>query len=266
VHPRRLIVRTFDLGGDKQPGGMKFPHEANPFLGWRAIRVSLDRPAMFRTQLRAILRASVEGNVQLMFPMISGVAELRRALTELDKVKAELDAEGVAWNRELKTGIMIEVPSAVLVADQLATMVDFFSIGTNDLTQYTLAVDRNNHTVAHLYQGLHPAVLRGIRMTVEAARRAGIWVGLCGELASDPAALMVLLGLGLDELSLSPVLVPEIKLLVRSLRMEDCRTFTQRVLAMSDADEIHAACDEALRAQFGDLPLWRPGAPRGDNR
>ena len=266
VHPRRVIIRTFDLGGDKQPGGMVFPVEANPFLGWRAIRVSLDRPKMFRTQLRAILRASVEGNVQLMFPMISGVAELRRALEALEQVKEELDAEQVPWNRALKTGIMIEVPSAVLVADQLAGMVDFFSIGTNDLTQYTLAVDRNNHHVAHLYQSLHPAVLRGIRMTVEAARRAGIWVGLCGELAGDPVALPLLLGLGLDELSVSPVVLPEIKMLVRALHMEECRTFTDRVMEMCDAGEIQAACDTALRAQFGDLPLWRPAMPRGDNR
>ncbi|MDP2359749.1 MAG: phosphoenolpyruvate--protein phosphotransferase [bacterium] len=266
VHPQRVIIRTFDLGGDKQPGGMQFPREANPFLGWRAIRVSLDRPRMFRTQLRAILRASVEGNVQLMFPMISGREELRRALAVLAQVKAELDAEGLPWNREMKTGIMIEVPSAVLVADQLASLVDFFSIGTNDLTQYTLAVDRNNHNVAHLYRSMHPAVLRGIRMTVEAARRAGIWVGCCGELAGDPAALMLLLGLGLDELSVSPVILPEIKLLVRSLRLEDCRTFTDRVMGLGDADEIQAACDEALRAQFGDLPLWRPAAPKGDNR
>ncbi|MFA7330569.1 MAG: phosphoenolpyruvate--protein phosphotransferase [Candidatus Delongbacteria bacterium] len=265
VHPRRVIIRTFDLGGDKQPGGMQFPHEANPFLGWRAIRVSLDRPAMFRTQLRAILRASVEGNVQLMFPMVSGVVELRRALDFLETVKAELDAEKIPWNRELKTGIMVEVPSAVLVADELARLVDFFSIGTNDLTQYTLAVDRNNHTVAHLYRSLHPAVLRSIRLTVEAARRAGIWVGLCGELAGDPAALMLLLGLGLDELSVSPVLLPEIKLLVRALRMEDCRTFTDRVMSLGDADSIQAACDEVLRGQFGDLPLWRPAAPQGDN-
>jgi len=266
VHPCRVIIRTFDLGGDKQPAGMQFPREANPFLGWRAIRVSLDRPRMFRTQLRAILRASVEGNVQLMFPMVSGVAELRRALAVLDQVKGELDAEGVPWNRDMKTGIMVEIPAAVLVADRLAAMVDFFSIGTNDLTQYTLAVDRNNHTVAHLYRSLHPAVLRSIRLTVEAARRAGIWVGLCGEMASDPAALMLLLGLGLDELSVSPVVLPEIKLLVRSLRLEDCRAFTGRVMAMCDADEIQDACDTALRAQFGDLPLWRPAAPRGDNR
>lgn len=265
VHPRRVIIRTFDLGGDKQPGGMQFPHEANPFLGWRAIRVSLDRPAMFRTQLRAILRASVEGNLQLMFPMVSGVVELRRALEILADVKAELDKEGVLWNRETKTGIMIEVPSAVLVADELAQLVDFFSIGTNDLTQYTLAVDRNNHTVAHLYRSLHPAVLRSIRLTVEAARRAGIWVGLCGEMAGDPAALMLLLGLGLDELSVSPVLLPEIKLLVRALRMEDCRTFADRVMRLGDADSVQAACDEALREQFGDLPLWRPAAPQGDN-
>lgn len=258
VAPGRLIVRTFDLGGDKQPAGMNFPKEANPFLGWRAIRVSLDRPKMFRSQLRAVLRASVEGNVQLMFPMISGVDQLERALAVLEEVKAELRAEGHAFNEELKTGIMVEVPSAVLVADELAKRVDFFSIGTNDLTMYMLAVDRNNPTVAGLYQSMHPAVLRSIRTTVEAGRRAGIWTGLCGELAGDPAATMLLLGLGLDELSVSPVILPEIKLLVRSLKIDACRAFAETALAQCDAARIQTLCNDALREAMGDTPLWRP--------
>lgn len=258
VAPGRLIVRTFDLGGDKQPAGMAFPKEANPFLGWRAIRVSLDRPKMFRCQLRAVLRASVEGNVQLMFPMISGVEQLERALAVLEDVKAELRAEGVPFNEQLKTGIMVEVPSAVLVADELAKRADFFSIGTNDLTMYTLAVDRNNPKVAGLYQSMHPAVLRSIRTTVEAGRRAGIWTGLCGELAGDPAATMLLLGLGLDELSVSPVILPEIKLLVRSLKIEDCRAFAEDALTHCDASQIQALCSEALLEAMGDAPLWRP--------
>jgi phosphoenolpyruvate-protein phosphotransferase (PTS system enzyme I) len=263
VAPGRLIVRTFDLGGDKQPAGMQFPKEANPFLGWRAIRVSLDRPRLFRTQLRAVLRASVEGNLQLMFPMIGGLVQLKRAKAVLEEVKAELRAEGQPFNEQLKVGIMVEVPSAVLVAEELARQVDFFSIGTNDLTMYTLAVDRNNPIVAPLYQSLHPAVLRSIRMTVEAGRRAGIWTGLCGELAGDPAATMLLLGLGLDELSVSPIVLPEIKLLVRSLRLSDCRAFAEQALALCEADRIHALCNEALKRAAGDLPLWRPAQTEG---
>jgi phosphoenolpyruvate-protein phosphotransferase (PTS system enzyme I) len=262
VGDERLIIRTFDLGGDKQPGGMQFPVEANPFLGWRAIRVSLSRLRMFRTQLRAILRASVEGNVQLMFPMISGVVELRKALVILEEVRQELRDKDIPFNEKMKVGIMIEVPSAVIVAPELARMVDFFSIGTNDLTQYTLAVDRNNITVQELYQSLHPAILRSIAATVKAARDANIWVGLCGELAADPAATVLLLGLGLDELSLSPVMLPEIKFLVRSLSMKKCQEFTQKVLSMCDADEIQDACDGLLKERFGHLPLWRPKAPK----
>lgn len=268
VTPQRLIIRTFDLGGDKQPGGMQFPEETNPFLGWRAIRVSLDRQRMFKSQLRAILRASTEGNVQVMFPMISGANELQQALDVVNQVKAELRTEKIPFNEDIKTGIMIEVPSAVLMADKLAGMVDFFSIGTNDLTMYTLAVDRNNNAVADLYQSMHPAVLRSIEQTIRAARDQGKWVGLCGELASDPAATMVLLGMGLDELSVSPVMLPEIKLLIRSLTMKECRAFAREVLAMCDADAIQQACNAKLQELFGDLPLWRPFVPatRGGKR
>ncbi len=260
VSPKRLIIRTFDLGGDKQPGGMVFPRETNPFLGWRAIRVSLDRPRMFKTQLRAILRASLDNNVQLMFPMISGMTELEQALDQLDQVKQELREEKIEFNEKIKVGIMIEVPSAVIMSDRLAERVDFFSIGTNDLTMYTLAVDRNNNAVSNRYQSLHPAVLRSIAQTVEAGQKAGKWVGLCGELASDPAATMLLLGMGLDELSVSPVMLPEIKLLIRSLKISECRAFATKILALCNAEEIERKCDRALKKHFGDLPLWRPAS------
>jgi len=266
VKPGRVIIRTFDLGGDKQPRGMVFPPEANPFLGWRAIRVSLDRPKLFRTQLRAILRASVEGNVQVMFPMISGLTQLEEALKVVEDVKAELRRENVPFNEQIPCGIMVEVPSAVIVARELARRVDFFSIGTNDLTQYLLAVDRNNATVAHLFQSMHPAVLRSMRQAIQAAREEGIWVGMCGELAGDPAATMLLLGMGLDELSVSPVILPEIKMLIRALSLEEAREFTNQVLTLCSADKIQNLCDRTVRERFGSLPIWRPQVTRRRRR
>ena len=258
VKPERLIIRTFDLGGDKQPASMKFPQEANPFLGWRAVRVSLDDPAMFRVQLRAILRASVMPNIQLMFPMISGVTQLQQVLDALEEVKAELRSEGVAFNEDIRKGIMIEVPSAVLVARELASMVDFFSIGTNDLTQYMIAVDRNNATVAHLYQSTHPAVIRSIAMTVQAAHEEGIWVGMCGEMAGDPAMTALLVGLGLDELSVSPVILPEIKMLIRQLKLDEARKLSRKVLEIGEVGKIQRVLDQDLRRRVGKDPLWRP--------
>ncbi len=262
VKPERLIIRTFDLGGDKQPPSMRFPQEANPFLGWRAVRVSLDDPAMFRVQLRAILRASVMPNIQVMFPMISGVAQLRQVLEVLDDVKTELREQGVAFNEDLRRGIMIEVPSAVFVARELAAMVDFFSIGTNDLTQYTIAVDRNNATVAHLYQSTHPAVIRSVAMTVQAAHEEGIWVGMCGEMAGDPAMTAMLIGLGLDELSVSPVILPEIKMLIRQLNLTEARKLAKKVLEMGEVEQIQRVLDQDLRRRVGKDPLWRPKASK----
>jgi phosphoenolpyruvate-protein phosphotransferase (PTS system enzyme I) len=258
VYPERVIIRTFDLGGDKQPSGMKFPEESNPFLGWRAIRVSLDKKKMFRSQLRAILRASTVGNVQLMFPMISGVSQLQEALDVLEQVKIKLRESGIPFDEQIKIGIMIEVPSAVIVAQDLAKMVDFFSIGTNDLTQYTLAVDRNNHTVAHLYDSLHPAILRSIHMTIQAARKENVWVGLCGELASDPSAVLLLIGLGLDELSVSPVILPEIKMMIRTYSLAEAQEFAHELLKKCDVKNIRAACNSKLEDHFKGIPLWRP--------
>ncbi|MCB1045933.1 MAG: phosphoenolpyruvate--protein phosphotransferase [Calditrichaeota bacterium] len=256
MHPHPLTIRTFDLGGDKQPAGMDFPSEANPFLGWRAIRVSLDRPRMFRTQLRAILRASELGNVRLMFPMISGTDELREALDVLESVKKELRESRISFDESMKVGIMVEVPSAVLCAPELARMVDFFSIGTNDLTQYLLAVDRNNKLVGHLFSSLNPAVLHSIALTVQAGRKAGIQVGMCGELAGDPSATMLLVGLGLDELSVSPVILPEIKMLIRSMSQKEARQLTRRIMALDSAEEIARTCQQCMRERFPSFPIW----------
>jgi phosphotransferase system enzyme I (PtsI) len=256
VLPHPLTIRTFDLGGDKQPVGMEFPEESNPFLGWRAIRVSLDRPRMFRTQLRAILRASELGNVRLMFPMISGVDELREALGVLESVKQELRESQIPFDEQMPVGIMVEVPSAVMCATDLARMVDFFSIGTNDLTQYVLAVDRNNRLVGRLFSSLHPAVLRSIAMTVAAGRQAGIEVGMCGELAGDPIATMLLVGLGLDELSVSPVILPEIKMLIRSMGHAEAERMAREVLALDSLEDITHLCRRTMCERFPDFPIW----------
>jgi phosphotransferase system enzyme I (PtsI) len=229
--PAPVIIRTLDLGGDKFLGHVDTPPEMNSFLGWRAIRFCLQQPEIFRAQLRAILRASAAGNVKMMYPMISGVAELEQANAFLDQCKAELRAEGRPFNEHLEVGVMIEIPSAALAADALARRVKFFSIGTNDLIQYTLAVDRLNEKIAHLYEPTHPAVLRLIEMTVAAARRHGIPTGVCGEMAGDPALAPLLLGLGVDELSASPSAVPAVKFLLRRLKMADARALAADALA-----------------------------------
>lgn len=206
-----VVIRTLDIGGDKHLDYFQLPEEQNPFLGYRAIRISLDRIDMFKTQLTAILRASHYGNVKMMFPMISSVEEVQAAKAVLNEVKEELDNKGIPYNREMPVGIMIEVPAAVMIADLLAEEVDFFSIGTNDLVQYVLAVDRMNEQIAHMYHPYHPAVLRMIRLTVEAARKAGIDVSVCGELAGDERSLPLWLELGICNLSMSPQALLKVK-------------------------------------------------------
>ena len=235
--PAPVVIRTLDLGGDKLPGGVPVS-EQNPFLGWRAIRICLSEPELFRAQLRAILRASAHGNVKLMYPMISSVDELLAANEHLDRCRAELVREGMAFNPQMEVGMMVEVPSAALIAHELAAHVDFFSLGTNDLTQYTLAVDRLNQRVASLHTPTHPAVIRLIRMTVEAAKAHGRWVGVCGETAGDPAVIPLLVGLGVDELSATPSLIPAAKFLLRRLKRSEATTMAEQALRCHKAKEV----------------------------
>ncbi len=253
VAPHPVIIRTFDLGGDKIPEEEGGPPEANPFLGRRAIRICLQHIELFKTQLRAILRASADGQVRLLLPMISSVDELLQAKGVIAEVKKELDERGLDYDRDIELGIMIEVPSAALTADQLAAEVDFLSIGTNDLIQYTLAVDRGNQRVAHLFEAYHPAVLRLIRQVVEAGHERGIWVGMCGEMASDPLATMLLVGLDLDELSVSPVDLPRVKEIVRAISYEEARQVAERVLRMRAAGEIKSYLQGVMREKFPEL-------------
>lgn len=235
--PAPVVIRTLDLGGDKLPGGIPVT-EQNPFLGWRAIRISLAEPNLFRPQLRAILRASAHGKVKLMYPMISSVEEVIAANALLQECRDELSCEGLAFDPDMEVGMMIEVPSAALIAHELAPHVSFFSLGTNDLTQYTLAVDRLNQRVASLHAPTHPAVVRLIRMTVEAARAHGRWVGVCGETAGDPAVIPLLVGLGVDELSATPALIPAAKFLLRRLKRSEATAMANSALQCQRAGEI----------------------------
>lgn len=238
LKPSPVIIRTLDLGGDKFASHMDTAPEMNPFLGWRAIRFCLHQTDIFRTQLRAILRASTEGNIKMMYPMISGIDELAKATAFLEECKTEMRREGIPFNEKMEIGAMIETPSAALVADALAKRLDFFSIGSNDLIQYTLAADRTNERVAHLYEPTHPAILKLIKMTVDAAHRNDIWVGVCGEIAGDPLIIPILVGLGVDELSLTPAMVPQIKFLIRRLKDTETRELAEYALGCESAGEI----------------------------
>jgi phosphoenolpyruvate-protein phosphotransferase (PTS system enzyme I) len=238
LKPAPLIIRTLDLGGDKFMSHLNVPSEMNPFLGFRAIRFCLQEKEIFRAQLRAILRASAEGNIKVMYPMISCLDELVQANALLEACREELRKEGVPFDEKLEVGAMIEIPSAALTADALAKHVQFFSIGTNDLIQYTLAVDRLNEKIAHLYEPTNPSILRLIKMTADAAHRAGIWVGVCGEMAGDPLMIPLLLGLGVDELSVTPASVPQIKYLIRRVKMSEAKEIAEAALQSESAEEI----------------------------
>jgi len=220
--PNWCVIRTFDLGGKKLAREVMGSKEENPVLGLRALRLCMQHRDMFKTQLRALLRASAFGKIKIMFPLVSGVQELRQVKTLVREIRLELDAEGIAYNRELQIGIMIEVPSAAVIADLLATEADFFAIGTNDLIQYALAIDRSNENVSYLYEPLHPALLRLIKGVIDAGKRAGIPVSMCGEMASDPIYAIVLLGLGLEIYSMNPSSIPVVKNVIRSVRYKDC--------------------------------------------
>jgi phosphotransferase system, enzyme I, PtsP len=236
--PKRVTLRTLDLGADKYPSYLRLGKEENPFLGWRSIRISLEVPDLFKLQLRAILRASAHGTVRLLLPMISSLEEIRRSKELLEESRRELREEGIAFDEEMPVGIMVEVPSAVLQAEELAREVDFLSLGTNDLIQYLLAVDRNNRKVAPLYEPLHPAVLRAVAATVRAAKKAGRPLGICGEMASDPVCALILIGLGIEQLSMGSFYIPSIKRLVRSVEYATAREMARKVLEMPSAQEI----------------------------
>ena len=254
VQPHPLIIRTFDLGGDKlASGAVDVGDELNPFLGYRAIRFCLENLDIFKTQLRAILRASAIGNVKIMFPMISGVGELRRAISILRECKKEVSESGVAVSDKTEVGAMIEIPSAAISADVLAREVDFFSIGTNDLIQYTVAVDRVNERIAHLYEPTHPAVLRLLKMISDAAHANNIWVGVCGEMAGDIACTPLLIGLGMDELSAGAALVPRVKRAVQSLAVAECKELVDKALTQQTGSEILQLSLRLAGQRYGDL-------------
>jgi phosphotransferase system enzyme I (PtsI) len=247
---RSVTIRTLDLGGDKLVPDMFPTKEANPLLGWRAIRFCLSTREIFHTQLRALLRASVHGHLKIMFPMISGVAELEEALECLKAAREELAHEGIPVAADIPVGTMIEVPAAAMISDHLAELVDFFSLGTNDLTQYTLAVDRGNERISDLYEPFHPGVLRLIRLVIENAHAAGIPVAMCGEMASDPRAAIVLLGLGLDEFSMNAVGLPRVKQVLRGLSCEEAQKITASVLTLRRSREIVTALEAHIQGRF----------------
>lgn len=254
VFPQLVTIRTLDLGGDKFASHLELPEEINPALGLRAIRLCLKIPHLFKVQLRAILRASAFGKVRIMFPLVSGLGELLEAKRLLKEVMEELERENIPFDKEIPLGVMIEVPSAAAISDLLAQEVNFFSIGTNDLIQYALAIDRGNQQVAHLYEPLHPGILRIIRQIVEAGHKAGIEVAMCGEMAGDLLYIPLLVGLGLDELSTNPQTIPAVKIIIRALSYKKCRTLAQKALQSTNPQEIRALLEKEAQNLNLDLP------------
>lgn len=237
---KAVIIRTMDIGGDKELKCLDLPEEMNPFLGYRAIRISLTKPDIFKTQLRALLRASAYGDVHIMYPMITSIEEVKAANAILDQAKDELRQEGQAFREDIKVGIMVEVPATAVSAFLFAKHVDFFSIGTNDLCQYTLAVDRMNETITNLYQPMHPSILRLIKTVIEASHDHKKFTGMCGEMAGDPLLTMILIGMGLDEFSMSAPSIPIVKHIIRSVTLQECKSVLDTVMTMETAEEIHA--------------------------
>lgn len=247
-----VIIRTLDIGGDKKLPYLPLEEEMNPFLGFRAIRLCFREVDMFKTQLRAILRASAFGNALIMFPMISGVSEVRQAKGILAECMKELDEKGQAYDKNIRVGVMIEIPSAAVTSDIIAKEVDFFSIGTNDLCQYTLAVDRMNQEVSYLYNPLHPAILRLVKTVIDASHaREGLFTGMCGEMAGDPMATLILLGLGMDEFSMSASSIPQVKKIIRSVSYEDAKAIAEKALNLETGEEVK----EMVQAKIAELGI-----------
>lgn len=253
IRPHAVVVRTLDLGGDKFLSSIELPYEMNPFLGWRAIRFCLARVDIFKTQLRAILRASQFGRLKVMYPMISNLEELQHANQILDECRQELRKEGLLFDEELEVGAMIEIPSAAVISGILAKEVDFFSIGTNDLIQYALAVDRVNEKIAYLYDPAHPAILQLLKLIIDNGHSNGIWVGTCGEMCGDPVFAILLVGLGIDEVSTSPLVVPKVKKAIRALTLKQARDLTQEALKFSTGQSVKKFVIERLRGFLPEL-------------
>ena len=244
-----VIIRTMDIGGDKDLPYMDLPKEMNPFLGWRAVRISLDRREILRDQLRGILRASAHGKLRIMFPMIISVEEIRALKAAIEEYKAELRSEGLAFDENIEIGVMVETPAAAAIAHHLAKEVSFFSIGTNDLTQYTLAVDRGNEMISHLYNPLSPAVLTVIKQVIDASHAEGKWTGMCGELAGDERATLLLLGMGLDEFSMSGISIPKVKKVIRNSNFAEVKAMAEEALSLPTAAEIEACVEKFIAAK-----------------
>ncbi|MEO0077350.1 MAG: phosphoenolpyruvate--protein phosphotransferase, partial [candidate division WOR-3 bacterium] len=250
MKPYPVIIRTFDFGGDKIIPGYTEP---NPFLGWRAIRLCYDNPELFLNQIKAILRASIKGNVKIMLPMISNIEELRQGKLFIEQAKNELRSKNIEFDNNIDVGIMVETPACVMLADKFASECNFFSIGSNDLTQYTLAVDRDNKRVAKLFDSLNPSVLKLIKLTIDAAHRHGIWVGLCGEFAADPFGIIVLIGLGIDELSMIPRLIPYAKKIIRNIEYGFAQKISEEILTMASEKEVTAFLNSQLKSAYPEL-------------
>ncbi|EQK45184.1 phosphoenolpyruvate--protein phosphotransferase [Paraclostridium bifermentans] len=246
MNGKPIVIRTLDIGGDKELKYFKMDEEMNPFLGYRAIRLCLDRTDIFKTQLRALYRASVHGKLRIMFPMISSLEELLKSKEIIKEVLSEMDTEGIEYAKDVEVGMMIEIPSAAVISDILAKHVDFFSIGTNDLIQYTCAVDRMNQKISYLYNQFNPAVLRLIKMVIDNAHKEGKWVGMCGEAAGDQRMIPILLGMGLDEFSMSPISILPARKFITSVNYEDMKKFANEVLTMGTAEEIKAYVDKTF--------------------
>ena len=241
-----LIIRTLDIGGDKSLSYFEFPEEENPFLGWRALRICFDKPEIFRAQLRAILRASFYGNVKILLPMVISVEEVKKVNSYLEELKSELDIEGLEYNKNIEVGIMVETPASALIAGDLIKYVDYFSIGTNDLTQYVLAADRGNEKVSNLYNTYNPAVLKAIKMVIDASHKAGKWTGMCGGFAGDTKATKLLLGMGLDEFSAPASSIPKIKETIKNITLEEAKIFAEEIMKIETTGEIEGRIKEEM--------------------